>query len=69
MGESSYRNEEMKTLKELGIHVQYLILPDNRHVHPKIKNEHGIEYVSHTHIQDMLQGPLFKDGGVAGITF
>ena len=55
---SSYRNEEMETLRNLGVPIEYLILPDNRN-----------ELVSHQHILDMLQGPLFKDGGVASITF
>ena len=48
----------METLRNLGVQIEYLILPDNRN-----------ELVSHQHILDMLQGPLFKDGGVAGITF
>ena len=45
-------------MRNLGVQIEYLILPDNRN-----------ELVSHQHILDMLQGPLFKDGGVAGITF
>ena len=27
---SSYRNEEMETLRNLGVQIEYLILPDNR---------------------------------------
>ena len=55
---STYRTEDIEELKNLGVQTQYLILPDQRN-----------ELVSSQHIHDMLQGPLWYDDGVAGITF
>ena len=53
-----YRNEEIQTLRKLGVQIEYLILPDTE-----------MSWSANSIIHDMLQGPLFKDGGVAGITF
>ena len=52
-----YRNEEIQTLRKLGVQIEYLILPDTE-----------MSWSANSIIHDMLRGPLFKDGGLAGIT-